>query len=52
MMVMYAFGLSTIMGFNFESPWFMTLELLALVQILWTEIALVLAYFLFEKRDI
>jgi len=52
MAVMLAFGLGGAFGIQIETPWFLTEELLVMVQILWVEIALVLAYFFFEKRDI
>lgn len=52
MAVMLAFGLEGAFGFEIETPWFFTMTLVAMVQILWIEISLVLAYFFFEKRDI
>ncbi len=52
MAVMLAFGIKEVLQFRIESPWFITPTLIALVQMLWIEISLVLAYFFFEKRDI
>ncbi|MFQ6106802.1 MAG: ABC transporter permease [Thermoplasmata archaeon] len=52
MAVMLAFGVKQAFGFNMEVPWFITSTLVVLVQVLWMEIALVLAYFSFERRDI
>ena len=52
MAVMLAFGIKEVLEFRIEAPWFITTTLVALVQILWTEISLVLAYFFFKRRDI
>ncbi|MFQ6128797.1 MAG: ABC transporter permease [Thermoplasmata archaeon] len=52
MSVMLAFGVEQVFGFNVEVPSFISLGLLVMVQILWIEVALVLAYYFFEKRDV
>ncbi|MFQ5910855.1 MAG: ABC transporter permease [Thermoplasmata archaeon] len=52
MAVMLAFDITQLFGFDVRAPSFITLGLLVMVQILWIEISLVLAYFFFRKRDI
>ena len=52
MAVMAAFRVEEVFGFRMEVPYFMTTTFAVMVQILWTEIAVVLAYFSFERRDI
>ena len=52
MAVMLAFGIDQVYGFSFETPEFMSLQLLVGVQLIWIVVALVLAYYFFERRDI
>jgi len=52
MAVMLAFGITEMFDVRIEAPWFFTSALIALVQVLWIEVSLVLAYFFFEKRDV
>ena len=52
MSVMQAFGLEQKFGFEVEAPSYMTLELLVGVQLIWTILPLILAYFFFKRRDI
>ena len=50
--VLRAFGIEEVFGFSMEFPSFMTLTLLVTAQLIWIIIPLILAYFVFEKRDI
>ena len=50
--VMLAFGIGQVFGYSFDVPFFMTTTFAVMVQILWIELAVVLAYFSFKKRDI
>lgn len=50
--VMMAFEIKFVFGYSFDIPFFMTTEFAVMVQILWIELAVVLAYFSFKKRDI
>jgi ABC-type transport system involved in multi-copper enzyme maturation permease subunit len=50
--VWLAFDIDRAFGVEIEAPWFFTETLVVMVHILWIEIALVLSYFFFEKRDI
>jgi ABC-type transport system involved in multi-copper enzyme maturation permease subunit len=52
MSVMQAFGLDQMFGFEVQAPSYMTLELLVGVQLIWTILPLIFAYFFFKKRDI
>jgi len=52
--VMRVFGMETIssMGFSVTIPEFLSMNLLLVVHIIWFIVPLVLAYYLFRKRDI
>lgn len=52
--VQIAFGERTVsaMGFSFTIPDYITMEILMVVHIMWFIIPLILAYFLFKRRDI
>jgi ABC-type transport system involved in multi-copper enzyme maturation permease subunit len=52
MAAMFAFGVSQFFGFNFAAPDFLNIGTIILAMFLWTLIPLLLAYFLFKKRDI
>jgi ABC-type transport system involved in multi-copper enzyme maturation permease subunit len=52
MAVMLAFNVEKVFGISVEVPSFITSGLVVMVQLLWIEIALALAYFSFERRDI
>jgi ABC-type transport system involved in multi-copper enzyme maturation permease subunit len=52
MAAMMAFGITQFFGFDMVAPGFMSLGTLVLAMLLWTYIPLILAYFLFKKRDI
>jgi ABC-type transport system involved in multi-copper enzyme maturation permease subunit len=52
MSVMQAFGLDQLFGFEVEVPGYMSLGLLVGVQLVWTIVPLILAYYFFKKRDI
>jgi ABC-type transport system involved in multi-copper enzyme maturation permease subunit len=52
MAAMMAFGVTQFFGFNVVAPDFMSLGTLVFAMFLWTIIPLILAYFLFKKRDI
>jgi Cu-processing system permease protein len=50
--VLRAFGIEEVFGFSMEFPSFMTLSLLVTVQLIWIIVPLILAYYVFERRDI
>ncbi len=50
--VLRAFGIEEVFGFSMEFPSFMTLSLLITVQLIWIIVPLILAYYVFERRDI
>jgi len=50
--VMVAFEIRQVFGYTFDMPFFMTTTFAVMVQILWIELAVVLAYFSFERRDV
>lgn len=50
--VMVAFEIRQVFGYTFDVPFFMTATFVVMVQILWIELAVILAYFSFRKRDI
>ena len=50
--VLRAFGIEEVFGFLMEFPTFMTLSLLVTVQLIWIIVPLILAYYVFERRDI
>lgn len=50
--VMLAFGIEQVFGYSFDMPFFMTTPMAVGVHFLWIELAVVLAYFSFKKRDI
>jgi len=50
--VLRAFEIEEVFGFSMEFPSFMTLGLLVTVQLIWIIVPLILAYYIFEKRDI
>ncbi len=52
MSVMLAFGIRQMFGFAVEVPGFITLGYLVGVQLIWTLVPLILAYFVFKRRDI
>jgi len=52
MAVMRAFGLKQAMGISIEAPDWMSMPFLLVVQLIWIIVPLILAYFLFKKRDI
>lgn len=52
MAVMEAFGLSQVMGITLESPEWISMNFLLIVQMIWIIIPLILAFFLFKRRDI
>lgn len=52
MAVMQAFGMSGVFGIEVETPDFVSLELLVIVQLVWIVVPMLLAYYFFEKRDI
>ncbi len=52
MAVMFTFGISSVFGFNMETPSFMNLGTLLIAQAVWIIIPLILAFYFFHKRDI
>lgn len=50
--VMLAFNIKQAFGFNITTPGFINLRSIIFVQLLWTIIPLILAYYFFERRDI
>lgn len=52
MTIMQAFGIKQAFGVSMDAPGFMSLGLLVTVQLIWTIVPLLLAYYFFEKRDI
>jgi len=50
--VMEAFGLEQAFGFPLEGPAYVTLEYLVAVQLAWVLVALVLAFYAFQRRDV
>jgi len=52
MTIMQAFGIKQAFGVQMDAPGFMSLGLLVTVQLIWTIVPLLLAYYFFEKRDI
>jgi ABC-type transport system involved in multi-copper enzyme maturation permease subunit len=49
---MMAFGITQFFGFDMAAPDFMSMGTIVFAMFLWTIIPLILAYFLFKKRDI
>jgi len=52
MSVMEGFGISQAFGFAIETPEYISLGLLVIVQFIWLIIPLLLAFFFFKRRDI
>lgn len=52
MSVMRAFDLKQAFGFQLEAPDWMTMSFLLSIQMLWILVPLLLAYFVFKRRDI
>jgi ABC-type transport system involved in multi-copper enzyme maturation permease subunit len=52
MAAMMAFGVTQFFGFDMLAPDFMSMGTIVFAMFLWTIIPLILAYFLFKKRDI